>query len=384
MIHPGSLGANVDSRIGHKIKTTNILKQRVAALNKQKYVWTTPLSIYDPRHPRYSEKVYYYNKVTKRIESKLFYQIVYELRTYAKTEAEYFAALNRGDHTVKPPKSMIEKDFVVSQFSGTSLVEHMDSIELRLKVANMLRDKSSEDFKKLGFDFEVNDLPDFNINALREFEWRLNNFEQIKIDYDNRPNIISRLQKQLSKLVSDRDKLIAERNEAIKEIPDVAISEAVKTKDIKTIDIEIEKNQKLLSLLELRKKYEGLTDGIIDRSNKRTSYTEFDKVNKSYFLAGIFDSEGYVSKSRYRLTISQANLEFIKEVIVLFNEIGIEFHGPVTHRSSLGTWYTIRIDKKDEILKFTNLIGSYHIDKSRRLREKISKIYENRDCHITT
>jgi len=291
MIHPGSLGANVGSRIGHKIKTTNILKQRVAALNKQKYVWTTPLSIYDPRHPRYSEKVYYYNKVTKRIESKLFYQIVYELRTYAKTEAEYFAALNRGDHTVKPPKSMIEKDFVVSQFSGTSLVEHMDSIELRLKVANMLRDKSSEDFKKLGFDFEVNDLPDFNINALREFEWRLNNFEQIKIDYDNRPNIISRLQKQLSKLVSDRDKLIAERNEAIKEIPDVAISEAVKTKDIKTIDIEIEKNQKLLSLLELRKKYEGLTDDIIDRSNKRTSYTEFDKVNKKYILNSVIQQK---------------------------------------------------------------------------------------------
>jgi len=111
---------------------------------------------------------------------------------------------------------------------------------------------------------------------------------------------------------------------------------------------------------------------------------KFDKVNKSYFLAGIFDSEGYISKSRYRLTISQANLEFIKKIIVLFNEIGIEFHGLVTHRSSLGTWYTIRIDKKDEILKFTNLIGSYHIDKSQRLREKISKIYENRDCHITT
>ena len=107
---------------------------------------------------------------------------------------------------------------------------------------------------------------------------------------------------------------------------------------------------------------------------------KLDKVNKGYFLAGIFDSEGYVCKSRYRITISQANSEFLKKVIILANDLGIEFRGPVTHRTDLGTWYSIRIDRKDEILKFNNLIGTYHIDKSRRLKEKILQIYEDRYC----
>lgn len=102
-------------------------------------------------------------------------------------------------------------------------------------------------------------------------------------------------------------------------------------------------------------------------------------MNKRYFLAGIFDAEGYVSKSRYRLTISQANSDFLKKVLILSSEIGVEFRGPVTHKTHLGTWYTIRIDGKDEILKFDNLIGSYHIDKSQKLKETISKIYENRN-----
>lgn len=105
--------------------------------------------------------------------------------------------------------------------------------------------------------------------------------------------------------------------------------------------------------------------------------SKLDKVNKGYFLAGIFDSEGYVAKSRYRLTISQANLAFLEKIMALSYEIGIEFRGPTTHRSKLGTWYTIRIDKKDEVVKFSNLIGSCHVDKSKLLTEKISKIYEN-------
>lgn len=112
--------------------------------------------------------------------------------------------------------------------------------------------------------------------------------------------------------------------------------------------------------------------------------SKLDKINKKYFLAGIFDSEGYVSKSRYRITISQANLKFLKKIMILSNELGVEFRGPVTHRTNLGTWYTIRIDKKSGILKFSNLIGTYHIDKSQILKEKILKIYENRYCYSTT
>ena len=107
--------------------------------------------------------------------------------------------------------------------------------------------------------------------------------------------------------------------------------------------------------------------------------SKLEKINKRYFLAGIFDSEGYVAKNRYRLTISQANSVFLEKIMVLSYEIGIEFRGPTTHKSKLGTWYTIRIDKKDEVLKFSNLIGSCHVDKSKLLAEKISKIYEDRN-----
>lgn len=100
----------------------------------------------------------------------------------------------------------------------------------------------------------------------------------------------------------------------------------------------------------------------------------FDKINMRYFLAGIFDSEGYVCKNRYRATISQARLEFIDKLKYLFKDLGVKFNGPTTHKTKLGTWYTIRLEKKSEIVKFANLIGSYHVDKSKRLKEMISKI----------
>ena len=101
---------------------------------------------------------------------------------------------------------------------------------------------------------------------------------------------------------------------------------------------------------------------------------KLDKVNKRYFLAGIFDSEGYVCKDRYRATISQADLEFMQKLKELFNDLGVKFNGPTTHRTKLGTWYTIRLEKKSEIVKFVNLIGSYHIDKSKKLKEMILKM----------
>lgn len=36
---------------------------------------------------------------------------------------------------------------------------------------------------------------------------------------------------------------------------------------------------------------------------------KLDEMNKRYFLAGIFDSEGYVHRKRYMITISQAKEE---------------------------------------------------------------------------
>jgi len=108
---------------------------------------------------------------------------------------------------------------------------------------------------------------------------------------------------------------------------------------------------------------------------------KLDKINKKYFLAGIFDAEGDVSKTRNRITISQANLEFINQLIYLFKEFNINFRGPYKHKTNLGIWYTIRLEKQDEVLKFFDYIGIYHIDKLKRLKEKLIKIYENRNCN---
>lgn len=97
---------------------------------------------------------------------------------------------------------------------------------------------------------------------------------------------------------------------------------------------------------------------------------KFDNVNKKYFIAGVFDAEGYVCKTRYRITISQAKPEFLEKVKFLAKSIGIKFAGPTTHTTHLGTWYTIRIDNKEGILRFANLIGSFHVDKLTTLRKK--------------
>lgn len=99
-----------------------------------------------------------------------------------------------------------------------------------------------------------------------------------------------------------------------------------------------------------------------------------DRINKKYFLAGIFDSEGCIHNNRYRITISQASLDFLEKIKEIAKELKINFNGPTRHKTRLGTWYTIRLEKKSEIIKFANLIGSYHIDKSKKLREMISKI----------
>lgn len=102
---------------------------------------------------------------------------------------------------------------------------------------------------------------------------------------------------------------------------------------------------------------------------------ELDDHNLSYFLAGIFDSEGYVSKDRYRLTISQAKKEFLLNLKDFFLKLNIKFNGPTKHITKLGIWYTIRLESKAEIMKFIEIVGSHHIDKARRLvkmEERIS------------
>lgn len=99
-----------------------------------------------------------------------------------------------------------------------------------------------------------------------------------------------------------------------------------------------------------------------------------DEINKRYFLAGVFDSEGFVSKNRYKITISQAKIEFLVGLLQLFSLFKIKFNGPTQHTTKLGTWYSIRLEKKSEIVKFYNIIGSYHVEKLPKIKAMISKI----------
>jgi hypothetical protein len=102
---------------------------------------------------------------------------------------------------------------------------------------------------------------------------------------------------------------------------------------------------------------------------------------KRYFLAGIFDAEGYVASSylHSRVTISQANQYFLQKLIEFFKIFDIHFTGPNLHRSEKGVWFTIQLRKKSEILKFANQIGSYHVEKSSKLKELVVEIEKNWD-----
>lgn len=105
---------------------------------------------------------------------------------------------------------------------------------------------------------------------------------------------------------------------------------------------------------------------------------KLDSHNLAYFLAGIFDSEGYVSKDRYRITISQAKKEFLLNLKDFFLKLNIKFNGPTKHITKLGIWYTIRLESKAEIIKFIEIVGSHHIDKARRLSEMMLRINSSR------
>jgi len=105
-----------------------------------------------------------------------------------------------------------------------------------------------------------------------------------------------------------------------------------------------------------------------------------DYINKKYFLAGILDSEGHIDNSYkgLRIIVTQADKEFLSEAMMLFKEIGIDFTGPHFHKGEKGVWHTIQIRKKTEITKFAYLVGSYHVDKSRRLHALVNIIEKNR------
>jgi hypothetical protein len=113
--------------------------------------------------------------------------------------------------------------------------------------------------------------------------------------------------------------------------------------------------------------------------------SNFDIINKKYFLMGIFDAEGHV-KTRYLdpgIVISQSSKDFLEYVIKLFKELDIFFTGPYRHETKLGRWYTIRLRKKNEIIRYCYSIGTCHVEKRLKLQKLVEKIEKNRCCKPT-
>lgn len=111
-----------------------------------------------------------------------------------------------------------------------------------------------------------------------------------------------------------------------------------------------------------------------------TIVKDMDIINKKHFLAGILDSEGHIDNSYKgsRIIISQADQGFLREIMMLFKELDVDFTGPHFHKGKKGAWYTIQIRKKSQVTKLARLVGSYHIDKSQRLHALVNIIEKNR------
>ena len=68
----------------------------------------------------------------------------------------------------------------------------------------------------------------------------------------------------------------------------------------------------------------------------------------------------------------------------MFDELGIKFNGPYPHETALGKWYTIEIRKKSELVKFGKKIGSFHVDKSKKLKQMVSFLEKKRNYGLTS
>lgn len=106
-----------------------------------------------------------------------------------------------------------------------------------------------------------------------------------------------------------------------------------------------------------------------------------DEENKKWFLRGILDSEGYVNDDYEHhnqvITISQSRKTFLINISKILKELGIRHISIVSHKTSLGKWHSIRIRKNSELVNFSKIIGSSHIDKSRKLQSLVMKIEAN-------
>jgi len=102
-----------------------------------------------------------------------------------------------------------------------------------------------------------------------------------------------------------------------------------------------------------------------------------NNTNIRFFISGLFDSEGSVSKTRNIITISQTKHDFLTKLQELALRVGVKFNGPTKHETKLGIWYSIRIEKKTEVLNFAKKIGSFHVEKSKLLNNLINRISQS-------
>lgn len=89
--------------------------------------------------------------------------------------------------------------------------------------------------------------------------------------------------------------------------------------------------------------------------------------SKKKFLQGIFDSEGSVHKTKFRITFSNKNETIIETVKSLLKEFGIKYGK--TRKEKWGV-QVIPINGKQNLILFQNLIGFTHPEK----HEKLEKI----------
>lgn len=109
----------------------------------------------------------------------------------------------------------------------------------------------------------------------------------------------------------------------------------------------------------------------------------FDGTNLKYFIAGVFDAEGHVGKLfKDKVVFSQADKSFLEKIGGFLNRLGINYTGPYRHQTINGVWYTIRIKKNSEAIKYFRIVGSFHVDKSKKMEEVINQI-ENRNSNFT-
>ncbi len=104
-----------------------------------------------------------------------------------------------------------------------------------------------------------------------------------------------------------------------------------------------------------------------------------DKINKRYFLMGVFDSEGCVLRSRNRISIAQSKKDFLIQIMKLMEELGVRFQKPTFHKTKLGEWYSIRLGSKKDFIAFSERVGSYHVDKKILLQKWVDKIKNGGD-----